>query len=745
MFALRSMARQTGFRSHLFRFALGGLLLLAAGCGGGEGSDPPITLYVRVSGNDGSTGESPNQALRTIRAAVIRARAGDTIFVGPGTYGPPPETPGIVLDIVALTATTSRPLRILADPTGAATGDAPGEVVLDAESGPFGVRISGSGGIVLDGFVITGARGNNSAGLQVRSGSNDIDIRNCTISGNDGDGLRIESSDGTVVFNNLIYDNDQRGLRLADGGLGSEATTVVNNTIARNGNDGISIAGERTRDTYLRNNIVIHLIRGIDVEAVATRGYDADYNLVFPTFNAYGPRTPQGLHDQSVEPMFVSGFRLSQVDAGQPETSAAVDAGDPATPAEFRNHLRTRTTATSEALDVGAIDLGFHYPSSIAPAPTETPTATPIGMTPTPGVTTTPVTPGAQLFVRRFAGSDSDSGASPNNALRTIGRAVEIAGPGTQIVVGPGTYAENVILSTSGTPDRPIWLRGDPTGRETGDPPGAVLVDPTTTGQGVFVDGGRYWVVEGLTVAGAGTGIHVRRDARGTIIRHNEVFGNTNEGILVQDTGEVTLFDNLTYCNGQAGIRITGSSTGSPGARMINNTVVANASRGIFIGTSGTPSEGAFLRNNLVQDNCRNNIQVDSSSVDRYDGAYNLVSPPTYVGVEPHPTDTAWDQELMAAVNRPATFVERAFCESLCATPGRDPGEIPPQPAIELHENDFRLSQSIAGQEPPNSVGVDAGDPNLAAEYRLALNLRTTASNGVADGGRTDLGFHFPR
>lgn len=745
MFALRSKVRQAGNCFLLVTFALGTVFLFTAGCGGGDGSDPPITLYVRASGNDGSTGESPDQALRTIRAAVIRARAGDTVIVGPGSYPPPPETPGIVLDIVALTATSARPLRILADPDGDATGDAPGEVVLDARSGPFAVRVSGSAGIVLDGFVITGARGNNAAGMQVRSGSNDIVVRNCAITGNDGDGLRIESSDGTVVFNNLIYDNDQRGLRLADGGLGSEATTVLNNTIASNRNDGISIAGERTRDTFLRNNIVIHLVRGIDVEAAATRGYDADYNLVFPTFNAYGPRTPQGLHDQSVEPMFVSGFRLAQVAAGQAETSAAVDAGDPATPAEFRNDLRARTTATSEALDTGPVDLGFHHPSSIAPVPTETPTATPLGTTPTPGVTTTPITPGFQIFVRRFAGSDSNTGTSPNNALRSVGRAVEIAGPGTQIVVGPGTYAENVILSTSGTPDRPIWLRGDPTGRETGDSPGAVLVDPTSSGQGVFVDGGRYWIVEGLTVTGASTGIHVRRDARGTVLRHNQVFGNTDEGILVQDSGEVTLFDNLTYCNGQAGIRITGSSTGSPGAKLINNTVVANASRGIFIGTSGTPSEGAFLRNNLVQDNCRNNIQVDTSSIERYDGAYNLVSPPTYVGVEPHPTDTAWDVELMTAVNRPAKFVERAFCESVCATPGRAPGEIPPQPAIELHGNDFRLSQSIAGQEPPNSVGIDAGDPTLAAEFRLALTLRTTASDNTPDGGRTDLGFHFAR
>lgn len=722
-------------------------LLLTAACGGGSGGDePPITLYVSASGNDGNTGESPAAPLRTIRAAVIRARGGDTIVVGPGTHRPPAETPGIVVDIVAFTATASRPLRIEADAAGDRLGEPPGEVVLDADGGAFAVRITGSAGIVLDGFVVTGARGNNAAGIQVRSGSSDIVVRNAEIRANDGDGVRIEASDRTLVFNNLIHDNALRGIQVSGGGLGTEGTELVANTVAGNGNDGISVGGGTIRDTFLRNNLIVHTVRGIDVDGDATRGYDADYNLVFPTLNAYGPLTPKGLNDLSVDPLLVAGFRLSQIAAGQLETSAAVDAGDPGLASALRNALLARTTATNDALDTGVVDIGFHYPSSFAPPPTPTAATTPTASTSaTPEPTSTPFQPGAQLFVRAAAGNDSNTGASPAAALRSIGAAVDRAAPGTQIVVGPGSYPENVVLSSSGTPERPILLRGDPTGRETGDAAGPVTVDLAGSGQGVFVDGARYWVVEGLTVSGAAVGIHVRRDARGTVLRHNEIFGSTNEGILVQDSSDVTVFNNLTYCNGQAGIRVTGSSTGSPRTQLVNNTVVANASRGIFIGTSGTPSEGAMLRNNLVQDNCRNNIQVDAGSVSGYDGRYNLVAPPTYVGVDPHPTDTAWDQGSGGAVNRPAKFVERAFCESVCATPGRNPAEVPPQPAIELHVHDFRLAQTIAGQEPPNSVGIDAGDPTLAPEFRVALTLRSTASNGVADGGRTDLGFHFPR
>lgn len=717
----------------------------ACGGGGGDGSGPPITLYVRASGNDGNTGEAPESALRSIRTAVLRARGGDTIIVGPGRYTPPAETAGIVVDITAKTASPRQPLLIRADPTGASTGDSPGNVEIDSATGPFGFRLTGSSGIVIDGFVIVGGRGTNTAGIQVRSGSSDVIVRNCEIRQNLGDGIRIEASNRAVVLNNLIWDNGNRGVQVSGGGTGSDGTRIVNNTVASNGNDGISIGGGVITNTFLRNNLIVDNVqRGIDTDGDATRGYDADYNLVFPTATAYGILTPKGLNDLSVDPLLIGGFRLAQIASGQGVNSAAVNAGDPATAAEFRTVVSTRTTATDERLDLDRLDIGYHYLSSFMPPPTATPIMTQTGAPATPLATPTPFPPGGQLFVRATAGNNENNGSTAALAFRTIKKAVDIAGPGTQIVVGPGAYSESVILSSNGTPDRPIFLRGDPSGRVTGDPAGPVILALSGSGQGIFVDGGRYWVVDGFTVSGAGVGIHVRRDARGTIVRHNEVLGSTSEGILVQDTSDVTIFDNLIYCNGQAGIRLTGASAGSPRANLINNTVVANGNRGIFIGTANTPSENAFLRNNLIQDNCRGNLQVDSASATGFDGGYNLVSPPTYTGVDAHPTDTAYDPITGGTLDRPAKFVERAFCESVCATPDRDAGEIPPQPVIELHPNDFRLAQTIAGQNPPNSLGVDGGDPTLAVDLRARLNLRTTASNDEPDGGRVDIGAHFP-
>lgn len=742
--------------------AVAGAILVAAviGCGGGSstGSSGARTLYVRALGSDGNDGTAPTRALATLATALARAGGGDTIIVGPGAYVPTGTGSVLaVLDITSKRAGAERPLVFLADPTGALTGDPPGEVLLDAQRELHGVRITRSTGIVLDGFVITGTRGANAAGIQIRSASGDITIRNCEIRDNDADGVRIEASDRTLIFNNLIHQNGLRGIQLSGGGSGSIGTRIINNTLAHNGNDGISVGSATlpTRSTFVRNNLVYRNgQRGIDAERGSSLAYDADYNLVFPLTRdgiavGYGPLTPKGLHDLGVDPNLTAGYRLAQVQAGQAFNSPAIDAGDPETPEPLRSQLRARTTATNEAFDTGVVDIGFHYRSSLPPptaTPTPVPPETPSTRTPTMTASPTP-THGAfsrKLYVRTD-GNDTRDGAVPERALRTIQRALDNALPGTEIVVGPGTYEGALSITAHGTLAEPMALRGDPSGRETGDSPGEVVVTSGGSGTGVFVDGARFWTVEGLTVTGSGIGMHVRREAPGTVLRNNEIYGNGDDGIRLQDATGAVLFNNLIYCNGRRGILVAGASSGSIDTRIVNNTIVGNADRGLFIGTNTVASRGSSLRNNLIQDNCGNGIQIVASSLQGYDGQYNLLSPPTYVGTTVHPTDTAYDPQTQGAVQRPARFVTRAFCEAVCRTPGRPENEIPSAPTIERHADDFRLAQTIAGQDPPDSVGIDAGDPALPSEFAVALRRRTTATNDEPDGGRLDIGYHFPR
>src|SRR5215475_9957147 len=78
-------------------------------------------------------------------------------------------------------------------------------------------------------------------------------------------------------------------------------------------------------------------------------------------------------------------------------------------------------------------------------------------------------TPSRVVYVSP-TGSAAGSG-SQSDPLLTIQAAVNLATPGTTIMVAAGTYAENVKINVSGTPDAPISL-------VSADGPGAAKIVP---------------------------------------------------------------------------------------------------------------------------------------------------------------------------------------------------------------------------------------------------------------------------
>lgn len=707
------------------------LALLASSCGGGGGGgngggggDDGV-IYVRATtGNDGNSGSSPDAALRTIQAGVDKAGSGQRVIVGPGNYGGGSDT--IVVNVDGRQGTADAPIEIFADSTGEHTGDAAAAVVVDAAGRPFVWRFSNAQFIIIDGFTITGSAGADAAGIHIRRDSRNITIRNCEITANAFDGVRVETSSGVLLFNNLIHANQQRGIQL---GGGSVETRLINNTVASNGNDGISGSGSGSRDNVLRNNLVYQTTtRGIDVRDSATSGYDADYNLVFHRAGlsvAYGPETPAGLHDINLDPLFTTEFHLSQTASGQAEDSPAVDAGDPDTDAQLGDTLRARTTKTNRDPDSDAIDIGYHYLGRLEPPPTRTlPLASPTSV---PGTPTS--TPPVNLFVRTSVGSDGNNGRSPASALKTIQAAVNRAAPGVEIVVGPGTYPEAVSFKTPGGTSRsPIILRADPRGERTGDTPGDVLIDAASIGRSsaILIDAAPYIVVDGFRITNASApALQIRSASTGAEIRNCEIFNNDEDGVRVQDSDDVVLFNNLIYCNLRRGILVGGAVDGSNGSQVVNNTVAQNGDRGLFIGNSEAASRNTFLRNNVVQNNGVAELQVVTQPHDSlmgYDADYNMVfdvqaGAGQYAGPTPGPND------LLVT----ARFVEVAAC---------DP--------FEVHAADYRLAQIDAG-EIPQSEGVDAGDPATPSRYATVLHQRTTASDGALDAAELDLGYHFDR
>jgi parallel beta-helix repeat protein len=321
---------------------------------------------------------------------------------------------------------------------------------------------------------------------------------------------------------------------------------------------------------------------------------------------------------------------------------------------------------------------------------------------PLPTRTPTPLPQRTTIFVR-VSGNDANSGLAPARALRTISQAARVAPSGYRILVGPGFYAEGITTDGLGA-HRNLVFEADVTGAQTGDPPGAVIVDATESvvAAGFRLTKATGTVIDGFTIrGGTDDGIVIKNESDDFVIRNCIVLDNPGAGIRVQDSARVLVFNNLVYANGREGIAIVGQGDGSADAEVINNTVYGNADRGLRIGTSiGSP--GALVRNNIIQLNgigfapALENVKVFPTSEPDYDANFNLVFPATYL-----PIDLAGDDD----VDADAQFIDAG-------------------------ERDFRLSFE--------SPAIDAGG-SLSPDLEAQLSSRTTERTSWA----TDLGYHF--
>lgn len=67
----------------------------------------------------------------------------------------------------------------------------------------------------------------------------------------------------------------------------------------------------------------------------------------------------------------------------------------------------------------------------------------------------TPVT----RYVNRKSGNDANDGLTPEHPLATIQKAADSVNPGDTVVIAPGVYYENVVLTRGGTVDAPVTFR----------------------------------------------------------------------------------------------------------------------------------------------------------------------------------------------------------------------------------------------------------------------------------------------
>lgn len=662
------------------------------GNGGGGGNPPPppggqATYYVRTSGSDSSNGSSPERALRTINAAIGAAKAGATIVVGPGTYAERIVDPR--------SGAAGAPITYLADPSGTLTTDAAGPVIIDAtdvddpKNSGAAIRFAAASFVVVDGFEITGVIGGSSAGVFIRNKlddnqnvlpAHDITIRNCRISGNEGDGVRALNSNDILLFNNLIVDNGRRGAAFVGDLTGSKRPQLINNTIARNIDRGVFIGenGAASSGATLRNNIIqdnggSQNRANLQIDDGSLGDFDSAFNLVFPP--RYNPSDLEHDTDVNADAQFVDApegdYHLDQ------GSSPAIDAGDSDLDGDLLRALRVGSTDPDGRPDIGDLDLGYHHP-----------TDQPI---PPPGDPRT-------LYVRGDAGDDANDGLSPATAVSSISLGILRAREGDTVIVGPGLYTTGEL-----TPRDETIILADPDGTATGDEPGEVRIDARSRDAAFLIDRAPGTVIDGFVVTRASVaGIIVRNASHNAIVRNCQVRDSFRDGILVSDADGVLLFNNLVSDNTRHGINITGASSGSNGTKVINNTIARNRDRGLRIGDTDVASVDTLVQNNIIQDNSPN-IQVIAGSESGYRGLFNVVFDETY-----SPADLPHEQDI----NEDAEFV--------------DP-----------RDDDYHLDQR-------RSPAVNAADPDTDPPLVTRLRQRSTASDGSIDGGDLDIGFHYP-
>ncbi len=195
-----------------------------------------------------------------------------------------------------------------------------------------------------------------------------------------GAGIYVANQAHALIFSNIVLNNHCNSI-LWNYGAGIKVSghaNIINNTIVDNvcsggsWNYGGGIYIDNNDTAWIKNNIIVQNSSssgsGIYSNGVCINSYNDVWNNIGGNYFGCSP----GPGDISQAPLFVAGtnglYYLSQIEAGQPQTSPCVDAGDTllATyPLMLDSLLRSWTTRTDSVPDISTIDMCYHYPTTL--------------------------------------------------------------------------------------------------------------------------------------------------------------------------------------------------------------------------------------------------------------------------------------------------------------------------------------------------------------------------------------------
>lgn len=272
--------------SAILSLALVHLLAVGNGCGGtptapqgSAGANGPRTFYLAAGGKDGAAGSISSPWL-TLRYAVSRLQAGDTLLIRGGTYTGPANVIDSEQSTVPSGTSWSNAVKIAAYP-----GD---RVAIQPPDGQQAIRLTTSAphylifeGLVLD--MVNQTRGASQGGptaIYLSSGAHHNRFSRMEVMSNQGNGIMFSDNNGNSPFNEVldssIHDNGR--FPGVNEGYGAYVFTSDNlfqgNVVFNNGGYGLHFFSNKADSNVSRN-----VIRNNQVYGNGTQG-GTNYGIV---------------------------------------------------------------------------------------------------------------------------------------------------------------------------------------------------------------------------------------------------------------------------------------------------------------------------------------------------------------------------------------------------------------------------------------------------------------------------------
>jgi len=489
------------------------------GKGTGDGNrgayfeQPGNIFYVSTEGNDGASGTSLKNGMRTISAAAGRLNSGDTLYISEGSYSEALKisVSGTSLNPVVIRAYMKKPVKVK-------------EISIDGDN------------VIVEGLTVEGASGD-----AVRVTGNGVKLQNCIVSAGKGAGIRAISAENLAVQHCTLVRN-KIAVMLEKSSTGA---SIRDNIFAGNTEGTLQISPD-SRENFMASHNAFHLPYEKDFPEGQWGSIKGDLKFADITGRHYGiwadsPAAHAGIYAQPAgalpavsRPPEIERIRVTAVKDRSVSIAWNTPLADTSGRVYFRSKGRTdwgfinvNEYGTIHSVGLTGLIAGTEYEFKVD-------TSGRRGGKSESGILsfktkTEPAVP--STFYVSSDGNDSAEGTSPSTSWRTIRKANIEAGPGDTVLVLKGEYFHAVSPVNSG------YEKSRITYRKHGE--GDVIIN----GMGsiaplISLHGRRYITVDGFSlkevpdIADGALGISSSSDIE--ILNCNIGYGNPLRGAFVK-------------------------------------------------------------------------------------------------------------------------------------------------------------------------------------------------------------------